>query len=115
MKHSMRRQLMALLAGMILFALVLIGIVCFGIGINMEAISSWGPWLDIVYIYIIPAGATIGAISWFWIMKKEDLLDEVNKGSEKKHGNLWHAVGRYVYVPCAALLCIVSLVLKISF
>lgn len=32
-------------------------------GINMEPIFKWGPWMDIVSIYIIPIGATLGAIS----------------------------------------------------
>ena len=86
-----------------------------GIGINMEAISSWGPWMDIVSIYIIPIGATLGAISWFWIMKKELLLEEINKGTTRKHGNTWYYIGRYVYVPLALILCLVALSMKISF
>ena len=39
--------------------------------------------MDIVSIYIIPIGATLGAVSWFWIMKKKDLLEEINKGTSK--------------------------------
>lgn len=95
--------------------LILLCIICVGIGINMEAISSWGPWMDIVSIYIIPIGATLGAISWFWIMKKEILLEEINKGTTRKHGNPWYYIGRYVYVPLALILCLVALSMKISF
>ncbi len=90
-------------------------VLCLGIGVNMEPISTWGPWMDIVSIYIIPIGATIGAVSWFWIMKKQDLLDEVNKSSEKPHGNLWYYAGRYLYVPCALILCLVALFMKVAF
>lgn len=39
----------------------------------MNPIYRWGPWMGFVSIYIQPIGATMGAISWFWIMKKEDL------------------------------------------
>ena len=95
--------------------LALICIVCFGIGVNMEAISSWGPWMDFVSIYIIPIGAMLGAISWFWIMKKEDLLEAVNLGSKKKRGNLWYAVGKFIYVPMAVVLCGIAVFMKISF
>ncbi|MGP1570432.1 MAG: sodium-dependent transporter [Eubacteriales bacterium] len=94
---------------------VLIGAVCLGIGINMEAIFQWGTWMDLVSIYIIPIGALLGAVSWFWIMKKEDLLNAVNTGAEKKQGNLWYFVGRYIYVPFAAILCIVALFMKVAF
>ena len=95
--------------------LVLLGAVCLGFGLNMEPIFNWGPWMDIVSIYIIPIGATLGALSWFWIMKKEDILDEVNKGVQNPHGTLWYSAGRYLYVPCAVILCCVALFMKVAF
>jgi len=89
--------------------LVLLFIICFGIGVFMESIDVWGPWMDIVSIYIIPFGAVLGGISWFWILKKEDLLDEINKGAKKKQGNTWHNIGKFVFVPIAAIVFIVGL------
>ena len=96
-------------------ALIIMGVICLGFGINMEPIFKWGPWMDIVSIYIIPIGATLGAISWFWVMKRDDLLHEINKGTAKPHGKLWHSIGRYAYVLCAAILCAVALFMKIAF
>lgn len=95
--------------------LALLAIICFGIGVNMHRIEVWGPWMDLVSIYIIPIGATIGAISWFWIMKKTDLLSEINLGAKKTHGELWYNIGRYVYVPFATILCLVALIKEIPF
>ncbi len=95
--------------------LILLGLITFGIGVNMEAISKWGPWMDIVSIYIIPLGATLGAISWFWILKKDELLDEINTSSSKIYGNTWHNLGKYLYTPLAIILCIVALAFKIAF
>ena len=95
--------------------LILLGVICFGIGIYMEPIFVWGPWMDIVSIYIIPIGATLGAISWFWIMKKQDLMGEINKGGKRPFGNFWYYTGRYVYVPCAIILCLVALFKQIAF
>lgn len=95
--------------------LVILAVVCFGIGVFMEPIYKWGPWMDLVSIYIIPIGATMGAISWFWVMNKNDLLDEINKGARIKQGNRWYNVGRYLYVPFAAILCIYSLVFQVAF
>ena len=97
------------------FVLVLLGAVCLGFGLNMEPIFNWGPWMDIVSIYIIPIGATLGAISWFWVMKKDALLEEINKGTAKPHGSLWHGMGRYAYVLCAMILCFVALFMKVAF
>ncbi len=88
---------------------------CLGAGLFMEPISKWGPWMDLVSIYIIPIGATLGAISWFYVMKKDELLDAVNTGSGKKHGALWYNAGRYIYVPMAVILCCVALFMNIAF
>ncbi len=95
--------------------LCILCLVCLGCGIGMEAIFQWGPWMDLVSIYIIPIGATLGAVSWFWVMKKEDLLLEINRGSAKKRGDTWYRVGRYLYVPFAVLLCCVALFMKVAF
>ena len=96
-------------------ALGIICAICLGCGIGMEAITKWGPWMDLVSIYIIPIGATLGAVTWFWVMKKDELLSAVDEGSAKHRGGLWYAVGRYVYVPLAMILCAVALILKIAF
>ena len=95
--------------------LIVLGAVCLGVGLNMEAIQTWGPWMDIVSIYIIPIGATIGALNWFWMTKKDDLLAAVNKGAKKPQGSLWYFMGRYVYVFCALILCLVALFMKVAF
>ena len=95
--------------------LALLCVLCLGIGIFMEPISKWGPWMDLVSIYIIPIGATLGAISWFYVMKKEDLLAAVNTGSKKARGALWYNVGRFIYVPFALVLCCVALFMHVSF
>ncbi|WP_425538741.1 sodium-dependent transporter [Microaceticoccus formicicus] len=95
--------------------LVILGVITFGIGVNMEAIVKWGPWMDIVSIYIIPLGATLGAISWFWILKKDELMDEINTSSSKIYGDVWYNLGRYFYTPLAIILCIVALAFKVAF
>ena len=95
--------------------LVILCVVCLGIGVNMEPIFKWGPWMDIVSIYIIPIGATLGAASWFWVMRRGKLMEEINRGAKRPAGGLWYSVGRYVYVPCAVILCCVALFLKVAF
>ena len=71
------------------WVLIALCVICFGFGVNMETIApteeiakassaftinttNWGPWMDLVSIYIIPIGAVLGAISWFWILKKKN-------------------------------------------
>ncbi|WP_100065882.1 sodium-dependent transporter [Miniphocaeibacter massiliensis] len=89
--------------------LVILAIICLGFGIFMENINTWGPWMDIVSIYIIPIGAVIGGFSWFWVLKKQELLDEINLGAAKQQGSTWYAFGKYVFVPIAIFVCVYSL------
>lgn len=96
-------------------ALGILGLICLGAGLNMEAIFQWGPWMDLVSIYIIPIGATLGSISWFWVMRKEELMMEINKGSSVQRGDGWYRTGRYLYVPFAIILCCVALFKKVAF
>lgn len=95
--------------------LVILCVICLGFGIGMEPIMKWGPWMDIVSIYIIPIGATIGAISWFYVMKRNDLMEEINKSALKVRGKLWYYSGKFIYVPCAIILCFVALFMKVAF
>ena len=95
--------------------LLILCALCLGFGLGMEPIARWGTWMDLVSIYIIPIGATLGAISWFYVMKKDQLLDAVNTGSQKTRGRLWYSVGRYIYVPLAVILCCVALFMQVAF
>ncbi len=95
--------------------LAIICVLCLGAGLFMEPIDKWGPWMDLVSIYIIPIGATLGAVTWFYVMKKNVLLDAVNTDGGKKRGTLWYSVGRYVYVPLAVILCCVALFMNVAF
>lgn len=97
-----------------LILLVLIGII-YLVGIFIEPISKWGPWMDIVTIYILPISGIIGAITWFWVIKKEELLAEVNKSNKDKYGNAWYYTGKFIFVPLAIALCFIALKYHISF
>ena len=43
------------------------------------------------------------------------LLEEVGRGAKKRAGRTWYYLGRYLYVPCAVILCAVALILKVAF
>ena len=98
--------------------ITVLGVITFGIGVFMEPIAEtkgailggWGAWMDLVSTYIIPIGAVLGAVSWFWVMKKDELLDEINTGAKKRYGNGWYYLGKYVYTLFALFLCVVALV-----
>ena len=94
---------------------ICLGLLVFLLGINLETIDSFGPYMDIVSIYIIPIGASIGAITWFYVLQKDKLLAEINQSSKRNYGKNWYKIGKYIYVPIAITITILALVFKISF
>lgn len=94
---------------------VSLGLLVFLLGINLETIDSFGPYMDIVSIYIIPIGASIGAITWFYVLQKDKLLADINLSAKRNYGQKWYKIGKYVYVPIALTITILALVFKISF
>lgn len=97
------------------FVLIILGLIVFILGINLETIDKFGPYMDIISIYIIPIGASIGAITWFYMLKKDSLLNEINLSSKRKYGDSWYKLGKYVYVPLAVFLTILALFFKMTF
>ena len=94
---------------------IVLGTIVFLLGINLETIDAFGPYMDIVSIYIIPIGASIGAITWFYVLKKDKLLDEINQSSKNNYSDKWYKLGKYLYVPLAIVLTLLALIFKMSF
>lgn len=91
------------------FVLVALALVVFAVGVNIEMISQWGPFMDMISIYIIPIGAMIGAITWFYVLDKNTLIDEINSGSSKKYGDTWYNIGKFIYTPLVIIICILTI------
>lgn len=90
--------------------ILLLGAITIGVGLYIEPVHRVGPWMDVVSIYIIPFGAVLGAISWYWILKKESYMEEINLGSVKPRSELYHSVGKYLYVPITLLIFILGVI-----
>ena len=72
-------------------------VIGFVAGIFLEDGNSLGKWMDIVSIYIIPLGALLAGIMFFWVCSKEFAMAEVNKGVPNPLGDGYYNMGKYVY------------------
>ena len=68
------------------------------VGIFIESGNSVGAWMDAVSIYIIPLGALLAAIMFFWVCPKGYARTQVELGANKKLGKWFEPVTRYVFV-----------------
>lgn len=69
----------------------------FTIGTAVEDGNILGAWMDVISIYIIPLGALLAGIMFFWVTGKNFVLDEVSKGRLKRIGNSYSIHGKYLY------------------
>lgn len=78
-------------------SVAIILIIGFLIGIIIEDGEKLGKWMDVVSIYIIPLGALLAGIMFFWVCKKDFVMNEVNKGVANPLGDGYYNMGKYVY------------------
>lgn len=78
--------------------LVIGGIGCLT-ALGIQGITS--QWMDAVSIYICPLGAALAGFMFFWVCRKEPVLDAINTGRKKPVGAWIVPVGKYLYVPLA--------------
>lgn len=68
------------------------------VGIIIESADAVSVWMDAVSIYVIPLGALLAAIMFFWLCPKGFAREQVQKGREKKLGAWFEPVTRYLFV-----------------
>lgn len=90
-------------------ALILVGTAVLLLGIDLHPLAKWSYLMDITIYYLIPLGAMLGAVVWFYIMEPDVLLREINLGSKKKKDFSFIKLGRYVYTPLVIIVCLASI------
>ena len=62
-----------------------------GVGVFIESGDSVGAWMDAVSIYIIPLGALLAGIIFYWVCPKGFAREQVETGGEKASRNMVRA------------------------
>ena len=95
-------------------AFFILGIAIFLLGLSLETVNEFTSYMNIMLIIIIPLEATLGAITWFYVMDKDLLIAEVMRGSKYKSLDKWYSLGKYIYVPVSLILTLIAITLTIA-
>ena len=87
-------------------AVAIIGSIGIGVGLAIAPIVS--PWMDVCSIYICPLGALLAAIMFFWVCKKDFVLEQVNKARSKPLGPWFYPVAKYLFCGITLVVIILS-------
>lgn len=76
----------------------IVALIAAAVAVFIESGDAVGGWMDAVSIYIIPLGALIAAVMFFWICPKGYAREQIQMGREKKVGKWLEPVTKYVFV-----------------
>jgi len=79
------------------------------IGIFIESGDMVSMWMDVVSIYIIPLGALLAAVMFFWVCPKGFAREQVQMGREKKLGAWFEPATKYFFVGLTVLVYILGI------
>ncbi|MBV1818354.1 sodium-dependent transporter [Clostridium cochlearium] len=66
-------------------------------GIMLEDAEKLGVWMDVISIYVIPLGALLAGIMFFWVCGSKFAREQVQLGSAKKIGFWFEPMTKYVF------------------
>lgn len=79
-------------------AVAIVAAAAAAVGIFIESADAVSAWMDVVSIYIIPLGALLAAVMFFWVCPKGYAREQVQTGRKKKLGRWFEPCTRYVFV-----------------
>lgn len=91
-------------------AVVIIGLVATIIGVLIENANVVGIWMDILSTYIVPLGALLAGIMFFWVCGKKFVHEQVGLGRKKPVGRFFDFTTRYVFVGLILITYTVSII-----
>lgn len=92
-------------------SVILVCFLAFIFGLFVENGDILGKWMDFVSIYIIPLGAFIAAIMFFWVIGIDKAKSEIESGSKKLLGSWFNPMAKYVYVFLTLIVFIAGILL----
>ncbi len=92
-------------------SVLLVALIGFLVGIPLDInMAIFGAFADIVSIYIVPIGAVIAAIAFFWIYSSVKAREEINLGAIKPMGSWIEPYIKYVYVGVTLVVIVLSII-----
>lgn len=79
-------------------AVGVMAVIAAGISVFIEEGNAVSRWMDVISIYIIPLGALLAAVMFFWVCPKGFAREQAELGSGKKLGSWFEPLTRYVFV-----------------
>lgn len=90
-------------------AVLIVAVVGAAISIFIENGDTVSTWMDVISIYVIPLGALLAGIMFFWVCPKGFAKEQAELGSPKKLGAWFEPLTKYVFVGITLIVYILGI------
>ncbi len=91
-------------------AIGVVAVVSVAAGLILQDGNTLGSWMDIVSIYLIPLGALLAAIMFFWVCGADFAREQVQLGHKGKLGRLFTPMTRYVFCGITLIVYVLGII-----
>lgn len=90
---------------------IIVGALGFLLGLPLDlSVDRLGKFADFVSVYLVPLGAVLAAITFFWIYGVKKARKEVNTGAAKPVGESWEFLAKYIFTGVSIAVLILGIV-----
>lgn len=90
-------------------SVLIIAVIAVGVGLFIEGGSTVSDWMDVISIYVIPVGAFLAAVMFFWVCPRGFAKSQAELGRKKPLGAWFNVFTRYVFVGITALVIVLGI------
>lgn len=90
-------------------AVAIIAIVATVCSLFIENANLVGTWMDVLSVYVVPLGALMAGIMFFWVCGKTFAREKVQLGRSKPLGKWFEPMTRYVFIGLISIFYILSM------
>ena len=87
----------------------MVAVLAVAVGLFLENGSSVSDWMDVISIYVIPVGAFLAAVMFFWVCPRGFAKKQAEMGRKKPLGRWFDFMTRYVFVIITALVIVLGI------
>ncbi len=76
--------------------------------------TRFDAFVDLITVYLVPVGAALAGVLFFWVLGIRRAREEVNTGAENPVGPWWEPVAKYLFVGVAVLIIGLQMAFRIG-
>ena len=84
-------------------------------GLVLDVNMDWFiGFVDLTTVYLVPLGAAMAAVLFFWVYPVDKALSAINLGAKRVVGGWWKPVAKYLFVSVSLLIIVLQMLFRVG-